>query len=579
MPSGIGLISCAALPHPYRKLPGSGLALFGAVFASALLVGLLAAEYFAHAAYEESVRRHTGAQRYSSTAEDLRRLLQGAESAALNYVLNGDEAQLRRFAGVRSRIEQLLRSLRENQPEGAAQSIASFDAAARALLGDLQQVIASRPVGSAPPQILTLRGPDPRISRAVHASTRQLDTTIDAHRKDRLETMSRRQKRVHLAVAVFAPFSVLLFLGSFALVMRAIRLRELAEIRLADTVAGYKAIMQGLPVPVVGRNDVDKVVLWNESAERYFGWSADDASAHAPELETPESIDAARAARGRARQGEVVSGLELTVRRRDGTSFAALAAVAPLRRYAGDVSGTVTIYADLTSIRQVEEQRLTHLYRQRDSLVREVHHGVKNHLQGLIGLLRDELSAEASLEQLLQKVIAQVQAIAAVHGLQGRAGRGAVVVIDLVRDIVQGISAARGRKMTLEAGLRVADVRVREQDAVPLALITSELITNSLKHGSDRLEAVPRIMLAERGGTLVFSVRNRGSLPQGFVLEEASSRGNGLGLIDSMLPRNCSRLRLSSHDGWVDAVLELTAPCIAWPHERAEAPLVESGAA
>ena len=44
---------------------------------------------------------------------------------------------------------------------------------------------------------------------------------------------------------------------------------------------------------------------------------------------------------------------------------------------------------DITARKQAESERLAHARRQRDALVREVHHRIKNNLQGVVGLLAD----------------------------------------------------------------------------------------------------------------------------------------------------------------------------------------------
>jgi PAS domain S-box-containing protein len=80
----------------------------------------------------------------------------------------------------------------------------------------------------------------------------------------------------------------------------------------------------------------------------------------------------------------------------------------------------MSVSRDITERRQAEAQRLAEARRQRDTLVREVHHRIKNHLQGLAGLLNQHRRRHPALRDVLDAVLAQINAISLIHGLQGR---------------------------------------------------------------------------------------------------------------------------------------------------------------
>jgi PAS domain S-box-containing protein len=90
----------------------------------------------------------------------------------------------------------------------------------------------------------------------------------------------------------------------------------------------------------------------------------------------------------------------------------------------GDLAHGVSFTAqDITANKQAERERLEHEAKQRDALVREVHHRIKNNLQGVIGLMRQHISAHPETRAAMEAAIDQINTISVVHGLQSRLGQ------------------------------------------------------------------------------------------------------------------------------------------------------------
>ncbi|MFA7316805.1 MAG: PAS domain-containing protein, partial [Sulfuricella sp.] len=90
----------------------------------------------------------------------------------------------------------------------------------------------------------------------------------------------------------------------------------------------------------------------------------------------------------------------------------------PILNQDGQLLGTAGFAQDTSERRERERQRLADAVAHRDTLVREVHHRIKNNLQSVAGLLRLELGKYLEMNPRLETAICQVYAIAAVHGLQ-----------------------------------------------------------------------------------------------------------------------------------------------------------------
>ncbi|MEZ5740485.1 MAG: histidine kinase dimerization/phosphoacceptor domain -containing protein [Burkholderiaceae bacterium] len=104
---------------------------------------------------------------------------------------------------------------------------------------------------------------------------------------------------------------------------------------------------------------------------------------------------------------------------------------------------------DITEILMLEQRRLDDAFAQRETLVREVHHRIKNNLQGIAGLLEQTALDQPELLRPVRILASRIQTIAQVHGLQIHPGR-AIPLGELVEAIALSIEQALGRPMQVE---------------------------------------------------------------------------------------------------------------------------------
>ncbi len=221
-------------------------------------------------------------------------------------------------------------------------------------------------------------------------------------------------------------------------------------------------------------------------------------------------------------------------------------------RRLGD-GGIITVGHDITATKRGEAVRLEEARRQRDALVREVHHRIKNSLQGVTGLLQTRIARSPELEEALRAAISQIQVIAKVHGLHGR-GADDVRLEPLLLEILftlRTISAADIRyEPQGEARWALA-----EGEAVPVALVINELVWNAVKHRARADAGVAVGLQAWREGVRLV-VENPGAFAP------AGGQGAGLALARTLLPGAGGRLEVRGAGGVVRAELELRPPAV-----------------
>ncbi|HTT10212.1 MAG TPA: PAS domain S-box protein [Burkholderiaceae bacterium] len=226
--------------------------------------------------------------------------------------------------------------------------------------------------------------------------------------------------------------------------------------------------------------------------------------------------------------------------------------------------GTIRVFGiadDVTERSAAERQRLEEAVKQRDILVREVHHRIKNNLQGVAGLLQHMAHAKPELAYNLNEIAGQIQAIAQVHGLQIRA-TGTLPVLGVAQGIFQNLATMFGVEVRFEPPPPALwRWGLPENEAVPLALVVNELGTNAIKYRGSREQGIS-VRVGTRPDGVELRIENPGQLRAGFDLSRIASSVSGLGLVKALLPRRGAKLAIEQHGGIVVTRLELVPPAI-----------------
>lgn len=232
------------------------------------------------------------------------------------------------------------------------------------------------------------------------------------------------------------------------------------------------------------------------------------------------------------------------------------------------------VASDVTEQRAAERARLQAAIAQREVLVREVHHRIKNNLQGVAGLLQQNAVRHPELAAVLSEAVGQVQAIAQVYGLQVGVS-GPLQAAPLLRAIAMSVQRTFGRNIVVQVDGELPHL-LPETEAIPVALTINELLTNAIKHGSG---SEVRLSLAAVGPALQISVNNPGSLPAGFDVAQVRGGVSGLGLVRALLPRRTATLSLQQQGADVVARVELRPPSVRLPEVVAAVDAAQSAPA
>jgi two-component sensor histidine kinase len=189
-------------------------------------------------------------------------------------------------------------------------------------------------------------------------------------------------------------------------------------------------------------------------------------------------------------------------------------------------------------------------------IVREVHHRIKNNLQGVIGLFDRYRDEQPQLAPALNSAIAQLNAVAEVHNQLSHHTHETVSWHSLIQGVWEVTDSLSPHRIECSLATDTAHLTVAAGEAVPLALALNELIQNAINHGyPDGRIGTIRLSTesAADGAGVWLRVANNG-VPPPKKLDSNNGDGFGLGLdlVQSLLPDN-SRFQIKHQDDWTVA--------------------------
>lgn len=213
---------------------------------------------------------------------------------------------------------------------------------------------------------------------------------------------------------------------------------------------------------------------------------------------------------------------------------------------AGLLFGIFSLYRKVRSQNEIIQKNL----REKETLLKEIHHRVKNNLQVIASLLRIQSRniSDTKAKEAIRESRSRVRSMALIHEDLYREDDLSGVSMDvyltkLSRDIfnVYNIAAHRIRLDT-----DIAPIRLDVETVIPIGLIVNELITNALKHAfPGEMSGTVSLSLQEHKNRLILSVKDDGQGVQG----EADVNSFGLSMIETFQDKLGGDIDLESKDG------------------------------
>lgn len=305
-----------------------------------------------------------------------------------------------------------------------------------------------------------------------------------------------------------------------------------AERELRETEARYRPLLNASPDGIAITDLHGRVLLASRMSARMLACRDTGELVGRPitDFIVAEDREAARERLAQMFEGSVKAG-EYRGLRTDGTTFDIEVKGEFIRDVQNRPVQIFFLVRDVTERRMAEEGTTTAL-REKEALLKEVHHRIKNNLQVITSLLRLESSrsAEPGARRVLKDMQARILSIALLYETLYKSGRFGRVDLAVY---IGRLSEQFLRAQTITGPIRLTSsltaVEVPIDQAMPCGLIVNELLTNAFKHAfpGGRAGEVRVAVLGEEDGRVRLQVSDDGA---GLPADFASRRGGSLGL-------------------------------------------------
>ena len=302
-------------------------------------------------------------------------------------------------------------------------------------------------------------------------------------------------------------------------------------------------ILQSAGEGIFGADLEGRVVFANNAAVCMLGWERDEMlgqmshelfhhtrsdETHYPRTECPIYRTAADGQQRKVQDEQFW--------RKNGTGFSVKYVASP-RWENGRIVGTVVVFEDISDCKQAEEQIRQNL-KEKETLLREIHHRVKNNMAVISGLL-DLQSARVqdnTMKALFDESRQRIKSMALVHEqLYNQENLSRIDFHYYINSIVKELAYSyhrEGREIIRK--ISVKHIMLDIDIAIPCGLIINELVTNTLKYAFPKMTGGEiSISFAKSDSTYTLIIKDNGiGLPEGF--DHTKTNTLGLQLVEAL---------------------------------------------
>lgn len=232
----------------------------------------------------------------------------------------------------------------------------------------------------------------------------------------------------------------------------------------------------------------------------------------------------------------------------------------PIFNKDGDVIGTTGMARDITESRQASD-RIKHSLKEKEVLLKEVHHRVKNNLQVISSLLNLQSAyfKDKQVKEFFLETQNRIHSMALVHEkFYQTEDLAHIDYRSYIQNLINHLSSSYSTGKTIvHFDIAIEDIVLNIDTAIQTGLIINELVSNSLKYAFNRRkEGKIRISFRADEDYFILQVSDNGiGLPKGLASDKLNTLG--LQLVEALVSQLEGKMDVKSEKG---AFYTLTFP-------------------
>jgi PAS domain S-box-containing protein len=250
----------------------------------------------------------------------------------------------------------------------------------------------------------------------------------------------------------------------------------------------FHSITQSANDAIITADSKGDILFWNNSAQKLFGYRDEEVTGKHLTFLMPERYrDAHQKGMGRLLATGVphVIGktVELSGLRKDGSEFLIELSLSTWKT--GDKVFYSGILRDITE-RKLAEEKIRKSLEEKEVLLREIHHRVKNNMQIVSSLLmlQSHNIEDKKYKEMFVDSQTRIFSMGLIHEkLYQSESIAQINFKEYINGIVSNIFESYGLRSNIKFDIKAENIPIKIDYAVPCGLIVNELVTNSLKYG------------------------------------------------------------------------------------------------
>jgi PAS domain S-box-containing protein len=308
--------------------------------------------------------------------------------------------------------------------------------------------------------------------------------------------------------------------------------RKRAEQALRDLEKNYREMVEYAPIGIFQSTPQGRYLLANKQFAAMFGYnSVQDLIENVSDISSQMYMERDdREDVLRCLEHGPINNIEGQRPRKDGSLIWTTMSLRTVRDLTGNVLHYEGFVSDITE-RKNNEERLSSSLREKEVLLKEVHHRVKNNLQIISSLLNLQAThiSNPEVEMALKESQSRVRSMAAIHEELYRSENFSQIDLEhYIKFFVPRLATSYNiNKRTIGLDFDLSYTLVTIDQAIPFALILNELVTNAIRHGlSGRDDGRIGVGISSANDMITVWISDNGNgLPEGFDLKKAASLG------------------------------------------------------
>jgi PAS domain S-box-containing protein len=218
----------------------------------------------------------------------------------------------------------------------------------------------------------------------------------------------------------------------------------------------------------------------------------------------------------------------------------------------GTVNGFFTLIFDITDNKRAE-QKILSLLNEKDLLLKEVHHRVKNNMGSIAALLYLQMDSMNNPDAVnaIQDARSRVISMMGIYDILYRSGEyRSVAAKGYFSDLIEKISSTYITSSRVKISSEIEEMILDSDILFPVGMIVNELLTNAIKYAftGERTGEIQVRIVRKDDKHVEISIRDNGAgLPD--ALEISGSRGFGLTLVKMMIQQLNGSIKINKVGG------------------------------